>query len=408
MSWQERIETNMIITTGDGRTWPALWIDSNKSKGFNITEFEFDEVAGALVKRKKPKARRFDIEIYFQGDDHLDTAAAFERSLDDERALQIAHPKYGDIIVQPTSVEFDDRVHNVTKVIMPVIETILEENPRATQAVEDQIEDEVNTTNAALAASFANDVTPDSSDINVMTENNAKVYNDGTTLVSTDEESADYFNAFNSANSSILNATAEPLTAIVQMQAVINTPALFAQSVRARFNLFRENLNKLRINVPTTTKKSEKVIYENNGGTVLTSMCLAAANPQDDDYANINEVLELIAILLAVYDQYIQDLDLMQSDNGGQPDSYIPNAAALEALSTLVNLTTSGLFTIALDAKQERFIYLESDSNVIILAHRFYGLQADDSTITQMIKENNIGINEYLRIKKGRRIVYYV
>jgi hypothetical protein len=45
---------------------------------------------------------------------------------------------------------------------------------------------------------------------------------------------------------------------------------------------------------------------------------------------------------------------------------------------------------------------------VINITHRFYGLDLADENITRIIDSNNIGINEILEVKKGRKIVYYV
>jgi hypothetical protein len=77
-------------------------------------------------------------------------------------------------------------------------------------------------------------------------------------------------------------------------------------------------------------------------------------------------------------------------------------------LTNLINFTLSNLFNIALGAKQERFVFLETDSNVILLAHRFYGLVPDDSTIDELIEQNEIGLTEILNIKAGRKIIYFI
>ena len=113
-------------------------------------------------------------------------------------------------------------------------------------------------------------------------------------------------------------------------------------------------------------------------------------------------------VLLAANTTYIQTLEGIQSENGGSVDSFIPDANALQQLNALLNYTVANLFVIAMDAKQERSIILEEDSNWIVLAHRFYGLKQDDSTIEELIKNNNAGLNEMLQVRKNRKIVYYV
>jgi len=77
-------------------------------------------------------------------------------------------------------------------------------------------------------------------------------------------------------------------------------------------------------------------------------------------------------------------------------------------LYTLRMQHESELFEIAISAQQERSILCDSDTNVILLAHRFYGLLIDDSTIQRVMDNNSIGLSEILDIKKGRKILYYV
>ncbi len=77
-------------------------------------------------------------------------------------------------------------------------------------------------------------------------------------------------------------------------------------------------------------------------------------------------------------------------------------------VNNLVNYTVSNLFIIAKNAKQERSEIMTDDSDVITLAHRFYGLRTNDVTIDELISENNLGLNGILNIKKGTKIKYYI
>jgi len=145
-----------------------------------------------------------------------------------------------------------------------------------------------------------------------------------------------------------------------------------------------------------------------SGAGIISAMVNASINPDENDYVSTNEVLDVITQVLTSYNQYVVNIDSLQTPTGDAENSYIPNYDSISDLSDLVNYSVANLFNIALGAKQERFIFLEADSNAIILAHRFYGLEEDDSTIDDLINQNNIGINEMLQIKKGRKIIYYV
>ena len=77
------------------------------------------------------------------------------------------------------------------------------------------------------------------------------------------------------------------------------------------------------------------------------------------------------------------------------------------ALIDLITYTGQALFIISFDARQERSVILEKDSNLIVLTHRFLGLASDENLQT-FKRINKIGLSETYRIKKGRLITYYI
>lgn len=408
MSWLDNIKTDLVIETGDGKKFTPDWLNASKAVEYNIVEFDFPNIPGTLVKRSQPRGRKYNLEIYFKGDDHLEQSNEFEKSANDSRAWTISHPFYGRIIVQPISLAFDNTRYNTTKITGVIIETITEDNPKATVAPIEKIEADKEVLDITFEESFANDVIPDTDDINTLTENNKTFFDIGSKIASLTVDSEKYFNLFNEANAFILDATAEPLAAIRALQAVINAPALFVRSVKNRITVFVEQITKLSSGINNILTPSNKKIYENNVGIALSAMALAASNPQEGDYDSRAKVLEIIDEITISYNTYLTDLDTLQTDTGGDEDSYIPDAESLIGLNNLINFTLSNLFDIALESKQERSIILEDDSNIILLAHRFNGLQADDSTIDSLMEINDIGLNEILNIRKGRKIIYLI
>lgn len=404
MSWVEKVKTDFVIKCGDGKSFKPLWVKAIKAKEYNISEFEFPGLPGTLVSRGEPKGRKYELEIFFQGDDHLDQSEAFEASADDKRPWTITHPFYGSLIVQPTGLYFDNTSFNVTRISGTVIETITEDYPRTAIDPIDRIQNQKADLDEIFIKAF--DIKPSATDINLMEKNNSTVYNQGVKGLKLTVDAERYFNAFNNANSAIINATSEPLAAVRQLQAVISAPFLFQESVRNRLNLLLSQFNLLRLTLSGLAKKAEKRIYENNQGVLISAM--AAATVTNYLYQNRKEVFEAIDIIIDSHNQYLSDLDSIQSRNGGGVDSYFPDPSAIAGLNSLVNYTVSNLFSIALESKQERTYVCEDATDVVNLAHRFYGLLPDDSTIEELIRNNDIGLNELLEVRKGRKIIYYV
>ncbi|MBC7486092.1 MAG: hypothetical protein H7282_05020 [Cytophagaceae bacterium] len=405
MSWLDKIQTDFIITTGDGAKFYPLWMNATKNKEYNLAEFEFPDTPGTLVDRAQPKGKRYILELFFQGADHLDISDSFDRSADDKRAWVISHPLYGSLTVQPASINFDNTQFNSTKITVAVIETIVTGGPKFTQDPVDKISFDKNNLDDTTVDAF--DVVPNAKDINTLTANNKASYSAGAKKVPTINAEA-YFNSFNAANTAIANATAQPLAAIRASQAVINAPSQFQSSVKDRFSLIGSQFSNLLLSVKGSTTRASKKIFESNGTTLVSSMALASANPIQGDYTDANSVYDIIDSLLNTHNTFIEKLDSLQSLNGGDPDSYIPDADAISGMTNLVNFSVSNLFTIAMGAKQERSFYLDADSNIINVTHKVLRLVPDDSTLDTFININNIGINEMLVLKKGRKIIYYV
>lgn len=406
MSWIDDIKNKLIITTGDGKSYSPLWKNASKGIDYNTAEFNFPDLPGSLVKKSEPMGRKFPLELYFSGEDHLTMASAFEKSANDKRPWTIEHPFYGSIIVQVMSLNFDNSELNVSKITGTVIETIVEDNPKTTSDPIDLIK--VNKVSLDEKLELALTATPSPTDVNTMSLNNSRAFKLSVPIITVPEEFEEYVNFFNQANSAIISATASPLLAMRTTIAAITYPAKFTATVKSRIDVLTSTFNELRSNIEGITSVPSKQVYQNLAGTAVSSLCLAAATPLLGDYTNRNSVLRVVDELMSIYNQYMEDLDLLQTDNGGNTTSYIPDAAGLISLNSLFNNTISSLFGIALNSKSERTVITEKDTNIILLTHRFYGLDPSDNNIDEMIENNNLGLNQLLQIKKGTKIVYYI
>lgn len=406
MSWLDRIQRQLIITCGEGSQFTPEWLRATKQKEYNVTEFTFPNISGSLVSRKEPKGVKYGLEIYFQGENNIEEAKAFSTAADDKRPWTISHPYYDNIIVQPLNLNIDNVQHNVTKITTTVVETITDENPKTAPNPVDAIQGQKSEVDEIAATAYAVNVTPDAQDINQMQANNQQFFDAGEKIIENGEDFEAYFNAFNTANAAIINATQEPLEAIQSLQAVINQPALFQTGIRNRVNTIVTQLDNLATSIINVTQRSLKILFENNGTGLVSA--LANALITEAEYTSRSEVFEFIGILNDQYDSFLLNLDSIQSENANGPNDYVPDYDTQFALNQLVNLTTSQLFGIAINARQERSIVLEDDSNIVNLTHRFFGLDVLDENITEFININQIGLNEYLQIKKGRTITYFV
>lgn len=405
--WIEKVNTEFKITTGEGSVFSVYWMNAEKSKEYNITEFTFPEVAGSFVDRRQPKGRKYNLEIFFQGDNHLEESAGFETAADDPRAWVISHPYYGEITVQPVSLSFDNKSHGVTKITGTVIETITNENPITSPAPFDTVKLQVSNTNALLGGAYSSR-DQSVSDVTQQQQYTQTSYNLGRKTVPSSEIGQEYYSAFRQVQAKINLVSSDASAPLTAIQTFIETPARFGISVSSRVNLFYDQFSKVRNSLGNISQPGSKNSYLTWLGMLISGSCLSTVNPLDSDYKTRPEVISLADTISQMRSDYIEDLDSLQTANGGTKDSFIPDAFAMQALDRLVNLTISNLFTIALGARQERSIICEEDTNVILLTHRLYGLDPDDSNMLDLMDANNILLNEVDNIRKGRKIVYYV
>ncbi len=403
MSWLDKIKDSMGIITGDGVRYTPNWMNAKKIQEYNLSEFEFPNTPGTLVKRNQPLGVKYALEIYFQGDDHLDIAKKFHASANDPRPWLIEHPFYGLIDVQPIALEFDNSDLNITKITGPVIETIIDEKPITTIDAIDAIPVLKVGTDAAMENIR---ISPKASDISTLKANNLKNFKQGVPIIKLQSEFEDYNHAFNTANAAANTAISNASKAMTLTMAFINKPALFTTSLQARLNTLGIQFANLRQGITSLVNPNSKYIYEVTAGTVVGAMCLATTSIEDDLSALV--VLGMMAQITNNYDLYLNDMDSLMSLNGGNVDSFIPDIEAIMALNDLVNVAVSNLFDIALSSKQQRSIVTDRDTNLVLLTHELYGLDEFDANIDELITENNIGLNEILQIKKGRKILYYI
>lgn len=401
MSWIDDIETIIFtIITGDKKSYTPKWRNASKNVEYNVSIFEFIEVEGSLAIKKKPKGRRFDLEFYFDGENAVIDGNNFELSARNSNDWEIKHPYYGNFKCQPLSLSQDNSILNVSRFTVPVIETITNKYPTYTPIISDRIEEQLSITNENQAQAFN-----DSKELvkNELISNVEAMEMRFSSIIENDDELLEFKKLVSDAIIEINSTISDGNSILTSIQALINYPSTIIQTIEARFNAFKESFETL-----ISSFTGNKNQFEALGGSIIASMMFSSVNNINDSYETRNRVLEHQYDLISVYNRYIDFLDSLQTDRADSIYSYIPSYIGLNNLNSLVNLAISNLYSIAFDAKQEREYILERDDNIINLTHRFYGLDKNDVNLERFIAINDIGLNELLTIKQGRKIIYYV
>lgn len=408
MSWVENIKNNIIVVTGDGKKWEPLYLILPRSIEYNVAEFEFIGVDGTLVKKSRPKGTRHSFEFIFQDEEHLEIAKDFEQSAKDERPWKITHPLYDALLVQPLNLKIDPTGLNTTIISGEYVETIQDEYPFVSVDPSQKADFDADNTAIENASSLANGVDPSPSDVSSMGNDSESVYAIGATAVKIGEQSNGYFAQFQKTQSAILNAATDMSLTATEINNLLIYPYLFSDTVKNRLSLLASQYAALFAGIGNIITPNQKKIFEAQGSAIVVGMIKTVLSPITGDYTSSTAVINVIGQLTGYYNNFISAINSLQTPNGYGPASYIPNFNTINQLSNVVNYTVSQLFVIALGAKKERELILEADSNPIILAHRFYGLDVSDENLSNFMDQNNMGISETLQVLKGRRIIYYI
>ena len=325
MSWIDKINTGIIITCGDGERFEPLYVLAEKSVEYNIAEFDFPNIEGTLVKRSQPRGRRFNFNLMFQGEDHLDISEAFEISAKDPRPWNVFHPIYGNLTVQPAGLMFDPTGLNVSKITGEFIETISEDYPRMTFDPKDNSGRIIDEYISKSVDNYAENVNPSLDDVDQLRTDVDLMYSLGAESVKSGDQANEYFQLYNTAITAINNAASDASSAANMATQIIMAPSLFADQVKSRLSLLLNQYETLTFGFEELLTPNSKKTYEMNAGSIISAMTNAAINPIEGDYLNAVDVLDVIEIIVSTHDAYIEGLNNLQTINGGTTDSYIPD-----------------------------------------------------------------------------------
>src|SRR5690606_16149755 len=105
---------------------------------------------------------------------------------------------------------------------------------------------------------------------------------------------------------------------------------------------------------------------------------------------------------------YLDSIDSFQNVSPDPDMNYTLNADSLSIIFKTLPMALIELSKLSYQAKQERVVILDRDSNLIILTHKYFGLDEEDLNIERFRLVNNIKNRRVFNIKKGAQIKYFV
>lgn len=389
MSWKDNIENiEFTIVTGDNEIFKPLYTSSSQDLEFNVSEFNFIELEGTLVTRKKVKSQKIPLNITFQGDDHIDIAEKFLQSSKDPRYWTVTHPIIGEVYGHPASISKVNDDLNTVVFSIDFWETI---RPGEVTSAKVYPLELIESKNFELiefgSLNLILDLKPELKSLV------GKIQSRYDTLI--DATNVDQFKGLLSdAMKGIDNLLKEPQKAIRNISQLIQFPAYIEGILKNRVKLIQAILKDIKEIFP-----DNNLNYSIFGGAVVSGIAQIILKPSENDFITRNDVKAQFNNLADVYDNFLNDID----NNNFQQD--FQEAITLNEI--IIN-TLYYLYDVSFDAKQERYDIVESDTNLILLTHKYMGLDKEDKNLNIFREINGIKNKNIFIVKKDRKITYLV
>ena len=389
MSWKDNIENiELTIVTGDNEVFKPLYTTSSQDIEFNVSEFNFIELEGTLVTRKKVKSQKIPLNIIFQGDDHIDIAEKFLESSKDPRYWTVTHPIIGEIYGHPASISKANDDLNTVVFSIDFWETIRPGEVLSSKVYPLEL---IESKNIELIEFGSLNLIPDQKpELKSLVSKIESRYD-----VLIDKTNIDQFKGLlSNAMSGIDDLLKEPQKAIRNISQLIQFPAYIEGILKNRIKLIQAILNDIKEIFP-----KNKMNYSIFGASVISGIAQIILKPGESDFITRNDVQVQFNNLADVYDNFLNDID----NNNFQQD--FQEAITLNEI--IIN-TLYYLYDVSFDAKQERYDIVESDTNLILLTHKYMGLDKEDKNLNTFREINGIKNKNLFIVKKGRKITYLV
>lgn len=403
MSWIDRINNiEFSITTGDGKVFKPLWKSGEKSIDANVSEFDYIDVEGTEVVRKRSKSGKYPLTFYFQGEDNIEQADEFEKSSKDQRFWTVNHPFYGSLNGHFVNITRNDNNYNVTEISIDFWESIDIKLPKSEVSVRDKIQ-QLTTIHSSTVASSLKYLPVASTDVKIATQHTEKTSSRLNLAVI-----QEYYNEFqlvkSEANSFASKLQYSYSDYLKSLNNLIQFPVILKNNIEYKLNLYQQMFDDI-IDV-LDGKKNNKHYFEAAGSFLITSVCNSLINPSTGSYLVSTQVLSAYTFLNNLLNQYYNYLDL--SLNNSVNNSFVSSFDIQSSLANITALTFANLQDIAFDSKKEKTIITDKDSNLILLVHKYIGLDSLDENIENFRKINNIKNMNLFKIPKGTKIKFFV
>lgn len=409
MTWMDRLQPEIVLTSPSGQVFIGSWRGGERSKEKRLGVFEYPKIPGAVVQRMGAGPVRYPLSFYFDGPDHdITSARFFEACNDDSAPWLVNHPTLGLLELELISVTEDIQPIDsanltliTTEWIEPLPSELVVSTPQLEATIQDQIvvvqktslqqfyDNVVNVYNKVVA--FKNKVLSDVNKIkNVINKVKQTVAGIRATI-----ESA-YRSIINIIGSSVLSVTA----LAGEMQNLINLPGQMVDDTVSRFSFYGELLTEI-FNDSSADNPGSLAIKELVATSCVIGVVQAVVNAE---LTNREDALAYIDVVTDIFTTATDYLDAGQTalSNLAIDKQYFSQSQSYNDMAMLVAQTVQLLLVRSYNlAVAKRFTLTKNRCPIEIAITE--GVDLDD-----FISVNRLKGNDILLLPAGRQVVVYL
>lgn len=422
MTWQDRTQGNIKLTSPGGSVFEALW--SGNSRGFEkkLGLFEYPKVRGTGIQDLDNAGTRYPLTIFFEGADNDLEGTRFFEAAKEQGLWQVVHPVKGNLSLQLSTI--NERIDPVesgnittfeTEWIEPLDPDIL--TALTTPQVADQIRSQSDTVNAVASEQFVANVAQDTVAETSAVESATNSVVDATVdkLKSLYETVPTLNNQITTIVQGIQNTitqtTIDTLSLAGQIQNLIELPVLATNDVAQRLALYGELIldiiglspdgvvpedrNRVAVQELAATAAIVGLAQAASTGTLDTrNQAIESAGIVSDNFTLITDALD------ATQAAFLEnDIDLQ----------YFSQSNSFSDASIITAQAISFLLVASFDLKIEKRFTLDRPRTPIFITIDEYGtLGPNDENLDLFLESNELSGNDILTLPAGREVVVYV
>jgi prophage DNA circulation protein len=426
MSWKDRLQENVILTSPEGTEFRPQWVGDPRSFNKTVAVFNPPGVKGASFQDLEFGAIATPLTIYFSGDDNDLEASRFFETCKEKGTWLVEHPVIGLIELQLSKVtEGISPVENggVTRfdtewlesgaleaIILSLPEkasNVLDKSSLVNDASTEQLEDNVDIDKPSLISKFAQEVA-DIADY---------VTGKLSALTDTIAEANSTISSVRRGITQTLSGATIDIEALAgQLQTLVQFPSRVTQDLITRLNTYSDMISTSfeEIIFPdgkTGAKPEDKNRAASQEIFLVSAMAAEAQIAVSEILDTRAQALEVVQVLIDDFNLITNNLDTIQGhfDSETMDLQYFSQSISYKELSETISLAIAYVLDVSFElAIEKRFIIDRPRTPIEIALTEYDGPGVDDENVDLFITSNNLHNEDILLLRAGTEVVVYV